>query len=76
MFRVPQEWALCIPVLEEEKGKGKKQQVVTSAETQLSEFAVKFESDFSLVSCLSINIVSRSAWYLYSGASHHMTKSW
>jgi hypothetical protein len=73
---------------EKKKGKGKSQQVATSAETQLSEFVAKFESDFqlsefvakfesdfSLVSCLSANTVARSAWYLDSGASRHMTEA-
>jgi hypothetical protein len=60
---------------EKKKGKGKSQQVATSAETQLSEFVAKFESDFSLVSCLSTSTVARSAWYLDSGASRHMTEA-
>jgi hypothetical protein len=41
----------------------------------MSEFVVKFEKDFSLVSCLSTNTISRSAWYVDSGASHHMTSA-
>jgi hypothetical protein len=57
------------------KGKGKSQQVATFAETQLNEFAAKFESDFSLVSRLSINIVARSAWHLDNGASLHLTEA-
>jgi hypothetical protein len=36
---------------------------------------VKFEKDFSLVSCLSTMKIPRSVWYLYSGASCHMTKA-
>ena len=42
----------------------------------MNEFSAKFESDFSLVSCLSTSIVARSAWYLDSGASPHMTEAW
>ena len=40
----------------------------------MSEFVAKFESDFSLVFYLSTSTVAKSAWYLDSGASHHMTK--
>jgi hypothetical protein len=43
----------------EKKGKRKSQQVATSAETQLDEFAAKFEKDFSLVSCLSTSTVTK-----------------
>ena len=57
------------------KGKGKTQRVAESIVTRLSEFATKFKSDFSLVSFLSNNTVARSAWYLDSGASHHMTEA-
>jgi hypothetical protein len=35
---------------------------------------VKFQKDFSLVSCLSTSTTTRSAWYFDSGSSHHMTK--
>jgi hypothetical protein len=59
---------------EKKKGQGKTQ-TTTSTETQLDEFATKFEKDFSLVSCLSTNTNTRSAWYLDSGASHHMTEA-
>jgi hypothetical protein len=58
----------------EKKGQGKTQ-TTTSTETQLDEFATKFEKDFSLVSCLSTNTNTRSAWYLDNGASHHMTEA-
>jgi hypothetical protein len=58
---------------EKKKGKGKSQQVATSVETQLSEFAAKFESDFSLISRLSTSTVAKNVWYLDSGALHHMT---
>ena len=37
---------------------------------------MKFERDFSLVSCLSTNTTMRSVWFLDSGASCHMTKAW
>ena len=60
----------------EKKEKGKSQQVVASIENELSEFTVNFRSGCSLVLCLSTNTVVRSAWYLDSGASHHMTKAW
>jgi hypothetical protein len=62
--------------LEKKKGRGKLQQVATSAETQLNEFVAKFEEDFSLVSCLSTSTITKSAWYLDSGASRHMTEAW
>ena len=45
--------------------------MATSAETQVKEFAEKFEKDFSLVFCLS-GIVSGSALFVDSGASRHM----
>jgi hypothetical protein len=57
------------------KGKGKTQ-TIASLETQLDEFAAKFEKDFSLVSYLSTSTTTRSVWYLDNGASHHMTESW
>jgi hypothetical protein len=60
---------------EKKKGQGKSQQVATSTETQLDEFAAKFEKEFTLVSCLSTNTVTRSAWYLDNGASRHMTEA-
>jgi hypothetical protein len=41
----------------------------------LSELATKFEIDFSLVSYLSTNTISRSYLYLDNGSSHHMTKA-
>jgi hypothetical protein len=41
----------------------------------LDEFVLKFEKEFTLVSYLSTNTVTRSAWYLESGASRHMTKA-
>lgn len=53
----------------------KTQQVATSANAQVMEFVEKFKKDFLLVSCLS-GTVSNDAWYLDSGASHHMTKAW
>lgn len=36
-------------------------------------FVVKFEKDFSFASCLFANAISRSAWYICNGASHHIT---
>jgi hypothetical protein len=59
----------------EKKGKLKSQQVATSTKTQMDEFVAKFEKDFSLVSCFSTSTVSRSAWYVDSGASSHMTSA-
>jgi hypothetical protein len=41
----------------------------------LDELATKFE-EFTLVSCLSTNTVTRSAWFVDSGASHHMIEAW
>jgi hypothetical protein len=62
---------------EKKKGKGKQQQnqVATSTETQMSEFASKFEKDFLMVSCLSTSTVPRNAWYVDNGASRHMTSA-
>jgi hypothetical protein len=57
---------------ERKKGKGKSQQVATSADTQVKEFVERFEKDFLLVSCLS-GTVSNGAWFVDSGASRHMT---
>jgi hypothetical protein len=59
------------------KGKGKQQnQVAVSAETQMTRFIAKFEKDFSLVSCLSTNMILMNAWYVNNGASRHMTLMW
>jgi hypothetical protein len=63
-----------LSVHEKKKGKGK-MQTTTSTETQLDEFATKFEKDFSLVSFLSTSTTMRSAWFLDNGASHHMTEA-
>jgi hypothetical protein len=52
------------------------QKVATSVKTQLDEFVVKFKRDLSLVSLLSTSTVTRSAWYLESGASYHMIEAW
>jgi hypothetical protein len=57
----------------EKKGQGKTQQVEASTETHVDELATKFE-EFTLVSCLSTSTVTRSVWYVDSGASRHMTK--
>jgi hypothetical protein len=43
--------------------------------TQLSELATKFKRDFSLVFCLSTNIIARSVCHLDIGASRHMTEA-
>jgi hypothetical protein len=37
---------------------------------------MNFEKDFSLVSFLSTNTTTRSAWFLDSGTSRHMKKTW
>ena len=55
------------------KGKGNMHTIVL-VETQLDEFATKFEKDYSLASLLYTNIAMMSAWFLDSGASHHMKK--
>jgi hypothetical protein len=34
---------------------------------------LKFETTFSMVSCLSSNIMSSVGWYVDSGALRHMT---
>jgi hypothetical protein len=60
--------------MEKKKGKEKMQQVEITTKPQIDEFVVKFEKEFLLVSCLSNNTITRSAWYLDNGASHHMTK--
>jgi hypothetical protein len=58
-----------------EKKGNEKTQTTTSAETQLDEFATKFEKDYSMVSCLSTSTTMRSSWFLDSGASRHMTEA-
>jgi len=55
--------------------KQQKNRVAPSGETQMSEFASKFEKDSSMVFFLSTNTVPRNAWYVESGASRHMTSS-
>jgi hypothetical protein len=57
------------------KGKQQQKQVAAFAETQMNEFATKFEKDFSLVSHLSNSTIPRNVWYLDSGASQHMTST-
>jgi hypothetical protein len=56
------------------KGKNQSQQVAASAESQVKEFAKKFEKDFSLVSCLS-STDSSSAWFVDSGDSRYMMRT-
>jgi hypothetical protein len=43
---------------------------------QVDEFVVNFEKDFSPVSFLSTSTSTKTAWYLDSGASLHMTEAW
>jgi hypothetical protein len=50
-------------------------QATTSSKTQLDEFELNIEKDFSQVSCLSTGIAMRSAWYLNNVASCHMTEA-
>jgi len=59
----------------EKKGKEKSHQITTLTEVCLDEFAMKFE-DFSFFSYLSTTAITMGAWYLNSGASHHMTNAW
>jgi hypothetical protein len=55
------------------KKKGnKKSQMAASASTEVDEFAARFESEFSLIACLSSS-ASSGVWYIDSGASSHMT---
>ena len=55
------------------KKKGnKKSQMVASASAEVDDFAAKFESDFSLIPCLS-NSANSGVWDIDSGASSHMT---
>jgi hypothetical protein len=71
---VPEVWVLCIIVSREE---GARQDTNNkSTKTQLDEFVVMHDKEFSLVSYLSTSTIRGSAWYLENGASHHMTKSW
>jgi hypothetical protein len=55
----------------------KEAEVVASAATD--EFVEQFEKEFSLVSCLSSSSVAEcedtGAWFVDSGASHHMTRT-
>ena len=48
-------------------------EVVALVETQMNDFASKFEKDFSMVSCPSSRTIPKNVWYLDSGASRHMT---
>ena len=50
-------------------------QATTSSKTQLDEFELNIEKDFSQVSCLSTGIATRSVWFLDNGASRHMTEA-
>jgi hypothetical protein len=58
----------------ERKARGSRKQLQRQ-QRQLSELASKFESDFSFVSCLSTSTTPRSARYLDSGPSRHMTEA-
>jgi hypothetical protein len=49
----------------------KKKQTTASAEVE--EFSTKFDKEFSLIACLSSRTTTTDAWYIDSGASHHMT---
>jgi hypothetical protein len=57
------------------KGQGHLEYIATFAENQLDAFAAKFEKEFTLASCLSTRTITKSAWFLDSYASHHMTES-
>ena len=57
------------------KGQGHLEYIATFAENQSDEFAAKFEKEFTLASCLSTRTITKSAWFLDSDASHHMTES-
>jgi hypothetical protein len=59
---------------EEKKGNGKTLET-TSTKTQIDEFVVKFEKDYTMVSCLSTSIIMRSAWFLDNGASCHLIEA-
>jgi hypothetical protein len=58
----------------EKKGKSKLQKVVELAKIQVDELATKFE-EFTLVSCLSTSIITRSVCYVDNGASHYMIEA-
>jgi hypothetical protein len=60
--------------LVKKKGKGK-MQTIASTKTQLDDFAAKFEKDYLLVSFLTTNTATRSAWILDSNASRHMIEA-
>ena len=61
------------------KGKGKSQ---VAASAKVDEFATMFEKELLLFSyifgivTISVWFVDRVAWFVDSGASHHMTRSW
>jgi hypothetical protein len=61
--------------LERKKTKQQQQEFVGSIETIVGadELASRLETDFSMVLCLSTNIVSAVRWYVDSVASKHMT---
>jgi hypothetical protein len=59
-----------------EKKKGNENtHTTTSVEMQLDDFATKFENDYSMISCLLTRKTMRSAWFLDSGAYHHMIEA-
>lgn len=57
-------------LLNKKNGKGK---TITAAIAQMEEMAEKFDKNSALVSCLS-GTVTRSVWFMDSGASRHMTR--
>jgi hypothetical protein len=70
MFCLSQAKTLCQSMPKQKKG-NKKSQMATSASTEVDEFATRFESEFSLIACLSSS-TSSGIWYIDSGASSHM----
>jgi hypothetical protein len=72
VFCMPQEWELCITMSKKEEGA---REIATSTTSnQVDELAAKFD-EFSLVSYIFTNTVTRSSWYLDNGASCHMIEA-
>jgi hypothetical protein len=66
---------LLLSVHRGRKARGKPQTVATTGETQPSDLECKFKNDCAFMSCLSTDTTPKSAWYLDSGASRHMTEA-
>jgi hypothetical protein len=55
------------------KKKGKAKQVANGTFAGVDEDSFQFETTFSLIFCLSFNIIYNVGWYVNIGESRHMT---